>query len=68
MLVCLRDGRLALTFRDGDIGDLFGKPTACPSRAMLNASAVFSAVSRIESTPRCFSISGLTKRQPIVVS
>ena len=32
------------------------------------SSATFSPVSGIESTPYCFFISGLTKRQPIVVS
>ncbi|MNY55177.1 hypothetical protein D3C86_1911340 [compost metagenome] len=35
---------------------------------MLNCSATFSAVSGMESMPYCFCISGLTKRQPMVVS
>ncbi len=35
---------------------------------MPNSAATFSAVSGIESMPYCFFISGLTKRQPIVVS
>ena len=38
------------------------------AREMLNSSATFSAVSGIESMPYCAFISGLTKRQPIVVS
>ena len=38
------------------------------ARDTLNSAATFSAVSGIESTPYCSFISGLTKRQPIVVS
>ena len=37
-------------------------------RATWNSSATFSPVSGIESTPYCCFISGLTKRQPMVVS
>ena len=38
------------------------------ARLMPKSSATFSAVSGIESTPYCAFISGLTKRQPMVVS
>ena len=38
------------------------------ARVTWNSSATFSPVSGIESTPYCALITGLTKRQPIVVS